>query len=188
MEIQSRSWEPRSSSGHVSVRYNHIITSYKATTDVVSLRIDESAVLDSEVMRFVKSARRSRHTEYKFVRHFGSDWVIIWYSNRISTWSALGPFSWSRHSIKIISTFTNSCMDAQAYEDAVEPGGSKLQPVVDRANTRNRHVTIFTPRWSRGRVSICCRTRPGFQHHREASGDHIRRLGTWCIHLITSCQ
>ena len=86
MEILSRSWEPRSSTGHV-FRYDNIITGYKAATDVVTLYIDECAVLDSDVVRAGKSARRARRTEHKFVGHLGGDWLIISYCNRI--WTAL---------------------------------------------------------------------------------------------------
>jgi hypothetical protein len=119
MANNSRSWEPRSGSGHV-VRYNHIITGQKATTDVVTPHIDESAVLDRKVVRGVKSTRRSRRTEYKFVRHLGGDWFII--SCGIRKTTSLG-LPWLRHSIEIISTSTNSCMEAQAYKDAIERGG-----------------------------------------------------------------
>ena len=94
-----------------------IYASYKAMTNVVTLYIIKSAVVDSEVVRGVKSARCSS-TEYKFVRYLGGDWIIISYDNRISKRS-LGQ-AWLRRSIKIIRNFTNRCMDAQTYDDAIQ--------------------------------------------------------------------
>ena len=74
-------------------------TGYKVNTNVVTLHIIHSAVVDRKVVGGAKSACGFRSIDTKFVRHLGGDWFIISYDNRPPIWTTL-----LLHSIKIIST------------------------------------------------------------------------------------